>query len=69
VGRTLGALTFPAFLLLGKDRGDDMGIRISMFVGAIVVFISILVFKKMFEEESLTEWWPSYELAEDAGNI
>lgn len=54
VGGTLGILFFTSFLLLGKDVGDDMGIRIATSFGALVCVLGFLFLLRYDEQEILS---------------
>ncbi len=51
-GVTLGAGMFASFALLGRDRGDDFGIRLSCWVGAVLIAVAFVIFAAGFRERS-----------------
>ncbi|QEN05360.1 MFS transporter [Thiospirochaeta perfilievii] len=54
-GQTFGVLTFAALTSLGKDPGDDLGIRISGLVGFVLCFVAGTYFVKYNEKKIITE--------------
>lgn len=54
-GVTLGAGVFASLALLGKDRGDDFGIRLSCWVGAVLVSVAFVIFAVGFRERGRQE--------------
>lgn len=49
LGQGLGLLVFSSFLYLGKDVGDDLGIRVAAFLSAVLMLVSGLVFLRFRE--------------------
>ena len=49
VGQTIGVMSFAIFTLLGKDPGNDFGIRISAFLGMTICLIAASTFFKYKE--------------------
>jgi len=54
-GQTFGVLIFAALTSLGKDPGDDLGIRISGFVGFGLCLFAGLFFMRYREKQLLRE--------------
>jgi len=54
-GQTAGVVLFAMFTSLGKDPGDDLGIRLSGLVGAALCILSGLYFLKYNEKKLLAE--------------
>ncbi|QFU75444.1 MFS transporter [Halioglobus maricola] len=54
VGGTLGVLFFTSFLIMGKDVGDDMGIRLATALGALVCVVGFLLMRYYNENEILS---------------
>jgi GPH family glycoside/pentoside/hexuronide:cation symporter len=54
-GQTFGILIFAALLTLGKDPGNDAGIRMSGVVGFLLCLVAGLVFLRYREAELLAE--------------
>lgn len=54
LGGTLGVLLFTSFLLLGKDVGNDMGIRMATSFGAVVCVLGFLFLLRYDEKEILS---------------
>ena len=52
-GQTFGVLIFAALTSLGKDPGDDFGIRLSGVIGCVLCFVAAIYFRKYREEEVL----------------
>ncbi|SHH64949.1 MFS transporter [Clostridium grantii] len=53
IGQMLAMLVFTSVLLLGKEVGNDMGIRISAIFSAGVCIIAMVIFLKYNEKEVL----------------
>jgi GPH family glycoside/pentoside/hexuronide:cation symporter len=53
IGQMLAMLVFTSLLLLGKEVGNDMGVRISAFFSATVCIIAMIIFFKYNEKEVL----------------
>ncbi|MEM7183006.1 MAG: MFS transporter [Spirochaetota bacterium] len=51
MGITLGAALLASLLLLGKDRGDDFGIRASCLVGGFLSLLAFIIFTKYYPKE------------------
>ena len=49
LGQSAGLLGFSSFLLLGRDVGDDLGIRVAAFSAAGLMVVSCIVFAKFRE--------------------
>ena len=49
VGQTIGVMSFAIFTLLGKDPGNDFGIRISAFLGMTICLMAASTFFKYKE--------------------
>ena len=54
VGGTLGVLLFTSFLLLGKDVGNDLGIRMATTFGAVICVAGFLFLLRYDEQEILS---------------
>lgn len=54
-GQTFGVFVFAMLTTLGKDVGDDFGIRMSAVVGAVLCFFSGFYFMKYNEKEVIGE--------------
>lgn len=54
VGGTLGMVLFTSFLLVGKDVGDDMGIRYATMFAAVMAIIGLVIMTRYDEGEILT---------------
>jgi glycoside/pentoside/hexuronide:cation symporter, GPH family len=54
VGGTLGVLLFTSFLLMGKDVGNDAGIRIATAFGAAICVVGFLFLLRYDEGEILS---------------
>lgn len=54
-GQTLGIFIFAALLTLGKDPGNDLGIRLSGIVGFLLCFSAGVVFTRYQEDRLLAE--------------
>ncbi|MBN2657169.1 MAG: MFS transporter [Spirochaetales bacterium] len=50
LGQMIAMVSFSSILLLGKNPGDDLGIRMTGFVAAVTGFISLLLFTRFREE-------------------
>ncbi len=53
IGQMLAMLVFTSMLLLGRNVGDDLGIRLSAVFAAVICFIAMLLFLKYNEKEVL----------------
>ncbi|MEQ8352894.1 MAG: MFS transporter [Leptospiraceae bacterium] len=51
MGLTIGAAFFASFLILGKDRGDDLGIRASCYFGAFLCLLAFLILATAYREK------------------
>ncbi len=54
-GQTFGVLIFAALTSLGKDPGNDFGIRLSGVIGCILCFAAAMYFRRYREEEVLID--------------
>lgn len=54
VGRSIGAILLTSLLLLGKDIGDDLGIRLAAACGGLVALIGALLLTRYNEDEVMT---------------
>ncbi|MCP5502140.1 MAG: MFS transporter [Leptospiraceae bacterium] len=54
-GQTFGVLVFAALTTFGKDKGDDLGVRISGIIGFLLCLFAGLYFFKYQEKELLEE--------------
>lgn len=54
-GQTFGVLVFAALTTFGKDPGNDLGIRLSGFVGCALCLLAGLYFTQYNEESVLAE--------------
>lgn len=54
-GQTAGVIIFASLTILGKDIGDDLGIRMSGVVGAIMCAIAALYFSRYDEQTVLDD--------------
>ncbi len=54
-GQTFGILVFAALTTLGKDPGQDLGIRLSGVAGFVLCFVAALVFMRYNERKILGE--------------
>lgn len=54
LGGSLAMIIFTSLLLLGKDIGDDMGIRVIAIFGTILSFAGIIAINRYNEKEILT---------------
>lgn len=54
-GQTLGIFLFAALLTLGKDPGNDLGIRLSGIVGFVLCFSAGVIFTRYQENRLLAE--------------
>ena len=54
-GQTTGILIFAALTTLGKDPGDDLGIRLSGVAGFILCFVAAVIFTRYNEKKLLGE--------------
>ncbi len=50
LGQMIAMVTFSSILLLGKEVGDDLGIRLTGIVAAIIGFIALMIFTKYHDE-------------------
>lgn len=50
LGQMIAMVSFSSILLLGKNPGDDLGIRMTGFVAAVTGLISLLIFTRFKEE-------------------
>ncbi len=55
LGQTFGIMTFAGLTTLGKDPGNDLGIRLSGVVGFLLAVVAGIVFIKYREKELLAE--------------
>ncbi len=51
-GQTLGIMVFAMLTLYGKDPGNDLGLRLSGIVGAVLCFSAALVYTR-YQEKSI----------------
>ena len=54
-GAAVATIIFTSFLLLGKDIGDDLGIRVAVFFGAALAAIGVFVISK-YDEKEITSY-------------
>jgi glycoside/pentoside/hexuronide:cation symporter, GPH family len=54
-GQTFGIFIFAALLTLGKDPGNDLGVRLSGIVGFLLCFAAGVVFTRYQEARLLAE--------------
>lgn len=54
-GQTAGVVVFAILTTFGKDVGDDLGIRISGVIGAVLCILAGIYFMKYDEEKVLSE--------------
>ena len=54
-GQTFGVIIFAALTSLGKDPGDDLGVRISGLVGGVLCFFAAIYFTRYGEARVLRE--------------
>ena len=54
-GQTFGVLIFAGLTSLGRDPGDDLGIRLSGLVGFILCFGAGIIFLRYKENKLLDE--------------
>ena len=54
-GQTFGILVFAALITLGKDPGNDLGVRLSGVVGFLLCFIAGVLFMRYQERQLLAE--------------
>ena len=54
-GQTFGILIFAALTTLGKDPGDDLGIRLSGVAGFVLCFVAAAIFTRYNERKLLSE--------------
>ncbi|HPF17707.1 MAG TPA: MFS transporter, partial [Thermotogota bacterium] len=50
LGQMIAMVVFSSILLLGKDPGQDFGIRLTGIVAAVIGFVALIIFTR-FEEE------------------
>jgi GPH family glycoside/pentoside/hexuronide:cation symporter len=55
LGQTFGILVFAALTTLGKDPGQDLGIRLSGVAGFVLCFVAAVVFVRYNEGKVLRE--------------
>jgi GPH family glycoside/pentoside/hexuronide:cation symporter len=48
-GQTTGVVSFAMLTTLGRDVGDDLGIRLSGLVGFVLCFVAAVVFSRYQE--------------------
>ena len=53
LGGTLAMLLFTSFLLMGKDVGDDLGIRAVALSAMVICFIAYFIARTYDEDEIL----------------
>ena len=53
IGATLSTLLFTSFLLLGKDVGNDLGIRVAAVVGGGLSVFGLLIMSRYDEVKIL----------------
>lgn len=54
-GQTIGVLLFATLTSLGKDVGDDLGVRVSGIVGFLLCLCAVIYFTRYEEREILAE--------------
>ena len=54
LGATIAMLLFTSFLLLGKDIGDDFGVRVVAIFAMVICFFAYFIAKTYNEEEVLS---------------
>ena len=54
VGGTIGMILFTSFLLLGKDPGDDMGLRYGTLFAACMAMLGLMLMSRYDEDEILS---------------
>jgi len=54
LGGSLAMIIFTSLLLLGKDIGDDLGIRLATLVAALLCFAGLAVLLKYNEKKMLS---------------
>lgn len=54
LGASLGTIIFTGFLLLGKNVGDDLGVRLVVFFAALLCLIGVLALLKYDEQTVLS---------------
>lgn len=52
-GQTLGIMVFAMLTLYGKDPGNDLGLRLSGIVGAVLCFSAALVYTQYREPKTM----------------
>ena len=52
-GITIAGAIFAGLITLGRDRGDDLGLRITAVFGALILCFTALFFKQRFHEKKL----------------
>ena len=50
LGQMIAMLMFTSILLLGKDPGDDLGIRLTGIVASAIGFVALIIFTKFQDE-------------------
>ncbi|MFA9397645.1 MAG: MFS transporter [Clostridiaceae bacterium] len=50
LGQMIAMVTFSSLLLLGKEQGNDLGIRMTGIVAAVIGFIALMIFTKYHDE-------------------
>ena len=53
IGQTIAMLVFTSFLFLGKDAGDDLGIRLTALFAASLLVVSLVIFTRYNEKRIL----------------
>jgi GPH family glycoside/pentoside/hexuronide:cation symporter len=51
LGSTIATILFTSFLVLGKDIGDDMGIRVAVIFAGVLSIIGLLIMSSYNEKE------------------
>jgi glycoside/pentoside/hexuronide:cation symporter, GPH family len=54
-GQTTGILIFAAFTTLGKDPGQDLGIRLTGVAGFVLCLVAAIIFTRYNESRILRE--------------
>jgi GPH family glycoside/pentoside/hexuronide:cation symporter len=55
LGSTVGILIFASLTVLGKDPGNDLGIRLTGFIGFALSIIASILFSRYKEKDVLEE--------------
>lgn len=55
VGQTFGIILFTILLSFGKERGNDIGVRMSGIAGFVLCLFAAVIFQKYDEEKTLRE--------------